>query len=197
MSYYPFIKDNYRCFINQNIEEMTNLFPIEHYIIKKTIKIKSYTSDFLNISLITDSNAPPYIYLSGINGAKNLDKIKEYNITFILNCTKDIPNYFENNTSIKYMRVPIDDTSNMHIEKYFAATYDFIDNAVSSNNNILVHCYAGMSRSATILIAYFMRKYKWSYVKALKFVKEKRSIVNPNSDFVDALEKYQMELKII
>ena len=185
MSYYPFIK-NY-------MGHISDVFPVQYYIIKKTLGLfpKSSTSEFLKISPITDN-----IYLSGINGANNLDEIKIYNITYIINCTKDIPNYFEND-NIKYMRVPIDDTSNQHIEQYFDSTYNFIENAIINKCNILVHCYAGISRSATILIAYFMRKYNISYMKAYEFVKSKRSIINPNKEFVEALKEYQITLNIL
>src|SRR5579875_2554357 len=36
--------------------------------------------------------------------------------------------------------------------------YHFIDEAVRNNKNILVHCYAGMSRSVSVIIYYLMKK---------------------------------------
>ena len=136
---------------------------------------------FLKISPITNN-----IYLSGIMVAQDINKIKEYNISCIVNCTKTIQNYFDN---ITYLRVPVDDTSNQNIEQYFDETYNFIENCINENKNVLVHCHAGISRSSTILIAYFMRKNNWDLQKALDFLRSKRSIVNPNSDFIKALNK--------
>lgn len=46
----------------------------------------------------------------------------------------------------------------------------------------------GVSRSATIVIAYLIRKYKCSYEKAYKKVKDRRQIVKPNSGFVMQLK---------
>ena len=68
---------------------------------------------------------------------------------------------------------------------------NFIEKCTSMNKNVLVHCHAGVSRSATILIAYFMRKNKISYQEAFDFVKSKRSIIGPNFDFRDALRNYK------
>ncbi len=51
-----------------------------------------------------------------------------------------------------------------------------------------------MSRSATIVIAYFMRKYKWGVYKTLEFVKDKRRIVAPNTGFIHQLRYYSDKL---
>lgn len=44
---------------------------------------------------------------------------------------------------------------------------------------------AGVSRSATIVIAYLMKKRKLSYDDAFKFVKTRRVIVWPNDGFIE------------
>ena len=69
--------------------------------------------------------------------------------------------------------------------------YNFIDNAITSKKNILVHCMAGVSRSASVVIYYFMKKYGLSYNRAEKMVKDKRSIINPNVCFKEQLLGYQ------
>ena len=42
------------------------------------------------------------------------------------------------------------------------------------NENILIHCYMGSSRSATIVILYLIDKYKMSLEKAIHYIKQKR-----------------------
>lgn len=68
--------------------------------------------------------------------------------------------------------------------------YHFIDNAVKQNNNILVHCMAGVSRSVSIILYYLMKKYHMNFDKALNVVKNKRTIAHPNNSFRLQLKKY-------
>ncbi len=41
------------------------------------------------------------------------------------------------------------------------------------------------------MVGYIMRKNKWTYDEALKFVQSKRDIVMPNPGFAAQLKKYQ------
>lgn len=60
-----------------------------------------------------------------------------------------------------------------------------------------VHCYAGMSRSTTIVIAYLMKTFRWGYDATLHFVRFKRSIANPNEGFAAQLRNYEKTLGIV
>jgi len=46
-----------------------------------------------------------------------------------------------------------------------------------------VHCAAGVSRSASIVIAYLMKINHWTFENAYSFVKSKRKIIDPNFGF--------------
>ena len=48
--------------------------------------------------------------------------------------------------------------------------YKFIEKA-RKFTNVLVHCFAGVSRSSTAVIMYLMRKNNWTLEKAYYFVK--------------------------
>jgi protein-tyrosine phosphatase len=54
---------------------------------------------------------------------------------------------------------------------------------------------AGISRSATIVIAYIMATQKLTADAAFKLVKSKRVIVSPNMDFMGALMREEKNLK--
>jgi len=58
--------------------------------------------------------------------------------------------------------------------------------------SVLVHCAAGKSRSASLVIAYLMREFKWKYEEAFNYVKSKRSIVQPNPGFVKLLKNCEI-----
>ena len=58
-------------------------------------------------------------------------------------------------------------------------------------NRVLVHCLAGMSRSATIVIAYLLATTAMTTTEATEFVRSKRSIIRPNYGFINQLEQYE------
>lgn len=78
---------------------------------------------------------------------------------------------------------------------HFKNCCDFIDQNITSGN-VLVHCQAGVSRSATIVIAYIMKKNKIKSKAALEFVQEKRPIVGPNDGFLEQLKSWELDLKL-
>ena len=55
---------------------------------------------------------------------------------------------------------------------------DHIDEALASGGAVLVHCAAGRSRSAALVIAYLMQKHGWSVVEAMSYVRSKRPQVS-------------------
>jgi len=52
---------------------------------------------------------------------------------------------------------------------------------------VLIHCHAGISRSATIILAYLMINEKLSLGEAFKYVQSKRKIISPNLNFMGQL----------
>ena len=67
----------------------------------------------------------------------------------------------------------------------------FADEAREQHSGVLVHCHAGVSRSATVTVAYLMRKQGLCLGDAYKFVKELRPVISPNLNFMGQLLKYE------
>ena len=61
---------------------------------------------------------------------------------------------------------------------------------------VLVHCGAGVSRSATLCMAYLMRRFGWNATKARTHCHDRRSLVNPNHGFWQALCAFEPALGI-
>jgi protein-tyrosine phosphatase len=97
----------------------------------------------------------------------------------------------KSNLNFHYLDCPLADLRTSDISRYFDKTYDFIENA---NTPVLVHCYAGISRSATIVLAYLMRKNQWTLEQAFRYVRERRPIIYPNIGFLNALKMYEIEI---
>lgn len=53
-----------------------------------------------------------------------------------------------------------------------------------------MHCAAGVSRSASFVIAYLMTRKDMFYPEAVKYVKDRRKVINPNSGFKRQLYDY-------
>ena len=131
------------------------------------------------------------------------------------------------NSKIKYARIPLDDMSGCDLFDYMEAAAQFIDECNpyfnnddnhNNKNKILIHCAAGVSRSASIVLSYLMsREIKWNdtekniidvirqeleyktsmnykllrFSEAYYFVKGCRTQIRPNDGFMTQLEKYE------
>ena len=73
---------------------------------------------------------------------------------------------------------------------HFDATHAWIAKALSEGGVVLVHCRAGVSRSASIVIAYLMKELKLDFNTAYKLVLAARPIVSPNEGFEKQLRFY-------
>ncbi len=55
---------------------------------------------------------------------------------------------------------------------------------------VLVHCNAGVSRSASVVIGFLMSQEKMSFDEAFSAVKTARPHIQPNPGFMSQLKKY-------
>jgi dual specificity MAP kinase phosphatase len=58
------------------------------------------------------------------------------------------------------------------------------------NLRILFHCYAGISRSTTVAIAYMTVVYGMKLEDAYNLVKSRRPFIQPNPGFMEALKNF-------
>ena len=68
------------------------------------------------------------------------------------------------------------------------------DNVKTSGGRVLVHCRAGVSRSATVCMAYIMKTLDYDLKSAYDFVKSRRPCVSPNSHFMNQLLEFEKRL---
>ena len=139
----------------------------------------SFPEDPLN--LIEDC-----IYLGDYEGAQIHRILRENNIKKVLSLLEDFDD-FQNYEGIEYKKVEILDARQANLIQIIPECIQFISDAQKANENILVHCAAGVSRSPSILIAYFMIKYSVNYYAARNYVNKGRPGIYPNEGFVSQL----------
>lgn len=128
------------------------------------------------------------LYLTDFKNAKDYDTLRQLGVRQILTIGKELPRHGE--PLFKAMHVRIDDSPSENIKKHFNSTYNFINRGPT-----VVHCAAGVSRSATIVAAYIMRRFKMSSDKALAHIWECRKVINPNYGFKQQLKQFEKELE--
>lgn len=90
----------------------------------------------------------------------------------------------------EHLYISVEDVDEEDMLQYFDKALSFMDNAISSGGGVLVHCIAGISRSATFVCAYLMRRNKWGPSEALSFVQKSRPAAHPNEGFMEQLRVF-------
>ncbi|CAH1994484.1 unnamed protein product [Acanthoscelides obtectus] len=130
-----------------------------------------------------------HVYLGSEWNASNYEELTKNGVGHILNVTREIDNFFPG--TFDYLNVRVYDDERTDLLKHWDDTFKYITKAKSQGSKVLVHCKMGVSRSASVVIAYAMKAYNWDFNTALKHVKEKRSCIKPNHSFLLQLETYQ------
>ncbi|KAJ7972119.1 putative Dual specificity protein phosphatase [Quillaja saponaria] len=88
------------------------------------------------------------------------------------------------------MAVPLRDMECEDLLDYLDVCLDFIDQS-RKEGSVLVHCFAGVSRSAAIITAYLMRTEHLSQEDALESLRRSCEFVCPNDGFLEQLQMFE------
>ncbi|NXI93817.1 DS13B phosphatase, partial [Psophia crepitans] len=141
----------------------------------------------------------PNIYLGDAWAARSKTTLQTLNITHILNAA-DGP--YSINTGAKYYKdlqieyygVEAFDDPSFDLSIFFCDAANFIGKALNtSGGKVFVHCAMGVSRSASLVLAFLMIHENMTLVDALKTVSAHRDIC-PNSGFLSQLRDLDIRL---
>lgn len=128
------------------------------------------------------------LYLGSFRDGKDPEQLKVNNISHIISIHDNAREVVEDK---EYLCIRVSDSPDENLSRYFPRCNDFIHNARLHGGNVLIHCLAGVSRSATIAAAYIMSVTSLSSKDALKVVRGARNIANPNYGFQSQLKEYE------
>ncbi len=129
------------------------------------------------------------IYLTDFHGAESHDKLKELGIVRVISLG-DMTEHkvYKKSDDFEYMSILLDDEEDEDISIHFEPCNKFI---LESEGPVLIHCWAGISRSVSIVIAHFILSKRMTYLQAFFFIKSIRPFISPNVGFMEALCKLQ------
>lgn len=137
----------------------------------------------------------PNVYLGDAPTALCTSVLKSIGITHVLNAAQGrekncgqvntAPGFYLQ-SGIKFLGVPAFDNIVFRIYPYFDEAAQFIEEALKSKGKVLVHCRAGISRSATLVCAFLMIKRGMTAQEAVRTVRKHREII-PNDGFLQQL----------
>lgn len=129
------------------------------------------------------------LYLGDMYDAVNDEFLHEKKIKCII-CVAGRLTITNKDPDIKIIHYPINDDHHTDIGQYFNEIGQIIDDS----HCVLVNCAAGMSRSATIVIAYLMKYYNMDLKSALTMTRLKRPKICPNKHFMTILWNFEYKL---
>lgn len=132
------------------------------------------------------------IFLGSIGAAHNKDELINHKITHILSVANMVEALYP--SEFKYKQIEVRDSADVDLEEHFDDCFAFIDEARQSGGAVLVHCFAGRSRSVTVVVAYLMKTYGMNFSQAFDLVRAKRPQATPNPGFVVQLKQFEKKL---
>jgi dual specificity phosphatase 12 len=136
----------------------------------------------------------PNLYLGGVDAVTDTQRVTSQGIKAICCCLREMeyPSS-EFCKDVEYYRVDVEDMGREPIELYFPEATEFIHSWISREQPVLVHCRAGVSRSASVIIAYLMTYQGYSLHEAFFVARSHRAVVTPNIGFMEKLCDYEEE----
>ena len=143
------------------------------------------------------------IYLGPKQAAQDRLALRKGKITGIVNCTTDIPcwhdnhknNKNNNNHPIKYCQVPVQDEETAEILLYLPGACTFMETLLfQQGESVLVHCQFGVSRSATVVLAFVLLHHRprlTTLQQAYEMIQAQRPKIQPNTGFWKQLQVWE------
>eukprot|EP01137_Pigoraptor_chileana_P008081 Opistho-2@54443 len=137
----------------------------------------------------------PWLYLGAAYDAHSLDWLSTTGVDCVLNMAagqvQTGTGYYP--SDMEYLEFDVVDGEDCDISAHFDAALSFLASAKSSNRRAFVHCVAGVSRSATVVLAYLVKHEGMALHEAVRYLAQRRPIICPNDGFLYQLVDFAMK----
>ena len=128
------------------------------------------------------------IYVGSYADASSEQYLSDRSITHVITCANEFPSSL---LRPGYKIQIVDDVADEKTKKYFLEAASVLDRWVREGNKIMVHCFAGMSRSVSVVITYFMMYKGWSFDLAYNHLKQRRYQTKIYPGFIPILKEIE------
>ncbi|XP_074152859.1 dual specificity protein phosphatase 13A isoform X1 [Sminthopsis crassicaudata] len=141
----------------------------------------------------------PNVYIGDLWAARNLKMLQNQGITHVLNATHGVLGVSTGSSyychlPVTYHGIQAFDDPAFDLSAFFYEAANFIQGALETpGGKVLVHCAMGLSRSATLVLAFLMLRKQLTLVEALRTVSVHRNIC-PNRGFLSQLRDLDLQL---
>ena len=125
-----------------------------------------------------------FLFLGSDFMARDESIFQQHGITHVINCSSDYSDNYQKHKGVVYKNYHLKDHVRENIESIFYDAIFFIEEVKRNNGKVYVHCVQGISRSATICIAYLIFDQKMTYQSGLNYITQRRQVANPNLTFL-------------
>ena len=130
------------------------------------------------------------LYIGSFADAKSKKFLTANKITHILSAAWELKPAFPD--SYTYKQVKMSDKVDFDLTSHLEEAVSFIDSTINGRGRVLVHCYAGISRSVSCVIGYLVKHRSMCVADALMLIKAGRPQAMPNKGFIIKLEAYSV-----
>eukprot|EP00668_Euglena_longa_P046414 GGOE01062099.1.p1 GENE.GGOE01062099.1~~GGOE01062099.1.p1 ORF type:complete len:569 (-),score=118.23 GGOE01062099.1:242-1948(-) len=147
-------------------------------------------TSYKNETLQRPAELLSFLFLGDVAHARSVPLLASMGITAVLNCAPGMTYTTRDNypPHFLYHAVNAEDTVDYQLlGQHLDEAYQTIEQARLMGRKILVHCFAGINRSATLCIAYLMVHLRWPLLAAVRHVYQARPIILSNRGFMAEL----------
>jgi hypothetical protein len=134
----------------------------------------------------------PGVFLGSVGAAHDRDALDACGITHVLTVAGGFPPKFPD--VYEYLVIDVADVSSENLDAHFEKCLKFIARALLDGGRVLVHCFAGRSRSSTVVAAYVMATEGLSLEETMALIKNARPCAMPNAGFAKQLAAFERRL---